>query len=544
MSRNLPFPKVVSVEQMQEAERSADASGLSYDEMMENAGRAVAEAVLDRAGGVGGKRILVLVGSGNNGGDSLVAAHHLLEAGARVAIYLTKARPASDKNWDRVRERADEIALASEDPERERLAGMLAGVDIVLDGVLGTGFRLPLKGTAKRVLGAVKRGLDEAERRPYIVSIDCPSGVDCDSGEAADECIPADLTVTLAAVKQGLIRFPGAAFVGELVAGDIGFAEDLRPLAELDAEYVTREGVAGWLPERPRNAHKGTFGRVVIAAGCVNFPGAAALAGLGAYRSGAGLVTLAVVPAVQPALIPLLPEATWILLPEELGVIAEAAADVLRANIERTQALLIGPGFGMEAETRAFLERLLERGATQARIGFIRDQTPDDGPELPPCVIDADGLKHLAAIEGWPERLPGVAILTPHPGEMAVLTGRRVQEIQADRLAAAKEWARRWGHVVVLKGAFTVVADPGGRAFVLPFATPALARAGTGDVLAGVIAGLRAQGLAPLRAAVLGGYLHGRAGELAAESLGATASVIAGDVAEHLPEAIASLSGR
>jgi NAD(P)H-hydrate epimerase len=300
-----------------------------------------------------------------------------------------------------------------------------------------------------------------------------------------------------------------------------------------------------WLPPRPLDSHKGTFGRALVVAGSVNFPGAAALAGLGAYRVGAGLVTLAAPAPVQALVAPQLPEATWILLPHELGVISDEAAEILKEEVSTSQAILLGPGFGQDPTTGAFLAEFLGggEGAPRSRIGFVHTEgRKGEAAALPPCVIDADGLKLLSKIDHWPTRLPRPTILTPHPGEMAVMTGSNKDEIQADRLAAARRWAAEWGHIVVLKGAFTVVASPEGMATIIPIATPALARAGTGDVLAGAIVGTLAQGVAPYGAAVLAAYLHARAGVLAGEAHGTTASVLAGEVAEALPEAIVELA--
>jgi NAD(P)H-hydrate epimerase len=238
-----------------------------------------------------------------------------------------------------------------------------------------------------------------------------------------------------------------------------------------------------------------------------------------------------------------------LLLPHELGVISAGAADVLTRNLERATALLIGPGFGLEETTGVFLAdfltgKLAARKAT-AHIGFVHDaspKTPDGNGLIPPLVLDADGLKLLAKIPDWHTGLPGTAVLTPHPGEMAVLTGLSVDEIQADRESIAARFAKEWGHVVVLKGAFTVVAAPDGRTTVIPVASAALARAGTGDVLAGLIAGLRAQGLNAFDAAVAGAWIHARAGLEAAEALGSTASVLAGDVLAAIPDVISDLT--
>jgi len=537
--------KIVTVEEMRAIESAADASGLTYAAMMENAGRSVAAAILERFPDVRGKRVAVLVGGGNNGGDGLVAAGYLAEAGAQLGVYLAAARPEDDANLARVRARGLLVAVAEEDQRARVLRNLMTTADIVLDALLGTGFRLPLRGAVKQVLAAAGKALEGRNEQPFVVALDCPSGMDCDTGEAAEETLRADLTVTLAAAKPGLFRFPGAERVGELFIADIGVPEGQAELAGAAVELASAAALAAWLPSRPRDAHKGTFGRALVVAGSVNFPGAAVLAGLAAYRVGAGLVTLGVPSAIHAIAAAQLPEATWIILPHELGVLSGGAADVLRQELESAEALLLGPGFGQDPATAAFLARLLgaEEVSHRGRIGFVQadGEVGRAGTRLPPTVVDADGLKLLVKIEGWPARLPAAAVLTPHPGEMSVLTGEAVADIQADRIGTARRWAETWGHVVVLKGAFTVVAAPGGEAMVLPFATPALARAGTGDVLAGAIVGLLAQGLPAFEAAVLAAFMHARAGEIAAAGLGTSASVLASEVADALPEAIAEL---
>lgn len=541
------MPKVVTVARMREIEQAADAAGLTYDQMMENAGRAVAGVVLDRIGEPAGKRIAILVGTGNNGGDGLVAGHYLAEAGAQVSAYLVGPRPDGDANLARLQSHGSLAATAADDQRHRVLRNLMATADVVIDAVLGTGFRLPLREAAQEALGTAAKALEARLRSPVVVALDCPSGMDCDSGEIAPEALRADVTVTLAAAKIGHFRFPGAAYVGDLVVADIGIPPKQRELAAVQVELATADLARPWLAARPLDAHKGTFGRSLIVAGSVNFPGAAALAGLAAYRVGAGLVTLAVPSPIQAFIAPQLPEATWILLPHELGVISEAAVEVLKDEMPVSQSLLLGPGFGQDRATASFLSRLLGAGETahRARIGFVREEGPkEEASALPPTVVDADGLKLLSSLDGWPGRLPRPSVLTPHPGEMAVMTGLPKDEIQRDRIAAATRWAAEWGHVVVLKGAFTVVASPEGAAMVIPVASPALARAGTGDVLAGAIVGLMAQGIGPYRSAVLGAFVHARAGVLAAEARGTTASVLAGDVAEAIPDAIVELEGK
>ncbi len=537
--------KIVTTDEMRAIEQAADASGLTYDQMMLNAGKSIADEIQTFLEEVDGLRVVILVGTGNNGGDGLVVGHHLDEAGAQVSIYQAKERSADDPHLKRLREKQLLIANAQDDQRHRVLKNLLASADVVIDAVLGTGFQLPLKGSAKELLSISKSELEKRESKPFVVAVDCPSGLDCDSGEITEEALKADLTVTLAAGKHGLYRFPGAEYVGKLVIGDIGISPSQKELSSVKLEVVEDKELVKWLPQRPSNAHKGTFGRVLVVAGSINFPGAAALAGEAAYRVGAGLVTMAVPATIQSLIAAHIPEATWLLLPHELGVISENALNVITSEIENTETLLIGPGFGLEDTTKAFLSGLfgIERHHQRGQIGFVHpEHTNAKTLSIPPCVIDADGLKLLSQLENWYSYLPKNAILTPHPGEMALMTGESINEIQEDRVAAARKWAKTWGHIVVLKGAFTVVAAPSGEATVIPIATPALARAGTGDVLAGAIAGFRAQGVEAYPSAILGSYIHGRAGEFAAEVVGTTASVLAGDVANALPSVLFDLA--
>lgn len=529
---------------MREVERAADAGGLTYEQMMQHAGRSVAQAVIERLGSVQGKQVLIVAGSGNNGGDGLVAGDLLAEAGAQVAVYLTKDRGEDDPHLARLHQRGAFVAVAGQDQRSRVLKLQLGKAEILLDAVLGTGFRLPLQGRAQETLRTLNQATAGLDRRPLVVAVDCPSGLDCDTGEVAAEAIAADLTVTLAAAKPGLFRPPGSRLVGELVIGDIGLPEDHPGLATVELEVAESSALRRWLPVRPTDSHKGTFGRVLIVAGSVAFPGAAALAARSAYLVGAGLVTLGVPAPVQAMIAGSLPEVTWIPLPHEDGALAAEAVEILRQHLPRSQALLLGPGFGESPATRDLMRGLLE-GRRSSRVGFLAEESSTESSpiELPACIVDADGLKLLAQIEDWPGLLPAPAVLTPHPGEMSVLTGDTKDAIQDDRLANATHWAAAWGHVVVLKGAFTVVAGGEAQATIIPVATPALARAGTGDVLAGVVAGLIAQGVPTYRAAVLAAYLHGRAGMLAARRVGNPASVLAGDVAASLPEALNEVLG-
>jgi len=542
--------KLVTVPEMRAIEQEADTNGLTYEKMMENAGYNLSREVLKLAYAQEEEeeiQVLGLVGPGNNGGDTLVALARLAEKGWTARAYLVHRKLTGDAQVKRLEEADGEIYLAEKDDGFQQLQAFLENADIVLDGVLGTGFKLPLKDEIGEVLAAVQGIVAEMEWPPSIIAVDCPSGVDCDTGQAAAQTVPADATVTMAAVKQGLLKLPAYDLGGELRVVSIGRLDDLKTWQAVKNEVADEGLVLPILPARPTDAHKGTFGTVLIAAGSVNYTGAALLAGKAAYRIGAGLVTLAVPASLHGALAGQFPEATWVLLPHEMGVIASGAADVLIKNLERATALLIGPGLGLEDTTRDFIANLLD-GASEkpahGRMGFVQNPGAKTDPKLvslPPLVFDADGLKLLAKLPDWPKLLPAPAILTPHPGEMSVLTGLATDEIQKDRLTVARKFAQEWGHVVVLKGAFTVIAAPDGRTTTIPVATPALARAGTGDVLAGLITGLRAQGVDAYDAARAGAWIHAQAGLTAAGFQGSTAAVMAGDVLEAIPDILANL---
>lgn len=514
--RSIPL---VTVDQMRAIEREGDARGVSYAEMMERAGSGTARAVLTLA--FQRKTVLGLIGSGNNGGDGLVALEYLARAGWKGRAYLVRPRPDDDILIQRVRNAGVEVHSAADDPDFSLLDEWLSVSEVLLDGVLGTGIQLPLKAEVELVLAHVRNFVP----LPFVVAVDCPSGVDCDSGEASPAAIPARLTVCMDAVKTGLLRFPAAALTGQLAVVPLGLPNNLAALEEVHDFVAHAAEVRSWMPARPANAHKGTFGTVLGIAGCEDYIGAAGLAAEAAYRIGAGLVRMSVIPVVRNALSGHLSEVTWLTLPAENGGIAAEAAQIVRAHLERVTALLVGPGFGSAAGTADFVQRL---------FSGKRD--------LPPTVLDADGLRLMARVEKWYEKLPPLSVLTPHPGEMSALTGLTTAEIQAERAGVARRFARQWGHVVLLKGAFTVVASPDGTVFHIPVASPALARAGSGDVLSGLIAGLLAQGVEPFKAAVAAAWLHASAGLIAEEHMGQSASVIAGDILRAVPQALARLS--
>lgn len=517
--------RIVTVEQMRAAEAAADASGYRYSEMMETAGRAVAEAVLARLEEPDRHKVVILAGSGNNGGDGLVCAHYLRNAGMAVAVYLTRTPPADDPKVSRLKERAVLVADADQDPEGIVLSRLLGSATVIIDALVGTGARLPLSARPAQVLGALHDRLSRPDARPMIVAVDCPSGMECDTGACDPLLVAADLTVTFAAWKRSFLAFPAHTSLGELVVADIGLGSFVSQQAPL---MMSAASAAEILPIRPRDAHKGTFGRALVVAGSRAFVGAAALAGEAAYRVGAGLVELSTPAEVWPILAGLVPEAIGLPLPSDEGALDGRALGPLRDASSRATATLVGPGLGSSSGVHALLAGCLE---AETGLAWAPGRV----------VIDAEGLRAVATVADWPRKLPASSVLTPHPGEFSALTGLSTREIQADRIGAVERAARTWGHVVLLKGAFTVMGSPDGALRVLPFAEPALARAGTGDVLSGLIVGLLAQGIAPFEAACAAGWLHGRAAELAVKRLGTATSVVARDVVAAMPAVLGEL---
>jgi hydroxyethylthiazole kinase-like uncharacterized protein yjeF len=531
--------KFVSVQEMISIEHEADRAGLSYSMMMENAGLGLAKVIHERYQLLLPGPVLGMVGSGNNGGDTLVALSHLANWGWQTCTYVARPRPEGDPLMARLINAKGLIVDGEEDLKFERLSSEIQNSVVFLDGVLGTGIHLPLRGRVGHVLAATRDTLAHLEQPPAVVAVDCPSGVDCDSGEAAPESFPADLTVTMAAMKRGLLAFPAYKYVGDLELVEIGLTDSLEIWRSIPRFVVDSDYVKNKLPQRKLDAHKGSFGTALVIAGSTNYTGAALLAGQAAYRSGVGLVTLAVPAPLHAVLAGHFPEATWLPLPDLDGAVSSDAVGIVMQNLDRPTAVLIGPGFGLAGTTRDFIAGLLEPGyATE----LMTKPGESISKHMPDMVIDADGLKLLAGIPDWEHCLSSQAVLTPHPGEMSVLTGMSVNEIQADRLGVAEHYARQWGHVVVLKGAFTIIASPDGQTGVIPVATPALARAGTGDVLAGLIVGLRAQGVDAFNSALIGSWIHAQAGLRAAAVLGSTTSVIAGDILQGVIDVIATLS--
>jgi NAD(P)H-hydrate epimerase len=346
------------------------------------------------------------------------------------------------------------------------------------------------------------------------------------------------------AVKQGMMETDAIGYCGEIVAIPIGF-ESVLPDWEKDLPVLLDETIIhSMLPRRPRTGHKGTFGKGLVVGGCANYSGAPYLAGKAAARVGAGLIQMGVPSFLHPVLAGSFPEATWLLLPEEEGVLSSSGVEILRKQFSEVDGILLGPGLGLEPTTGRLIQGLLQPQTKKSdHIGFLAGdpKSKKEKVHLPPLVIDADGLKLLSKIPIWYALLPEGTILTPHPGEMSILTGIHIDSIQANREEMAVQSAKEWNCVVVLKGAGTVIADPTGRMYRLPLATSALAHAGSGDVLAGLILGLRVQGIPSFESACAAVWIHGMAALSAVVEQGHPAAVLASDIIDRVGPVLASV---
>jgi len=514
--------KIVTAQQMREIDGKAAESGISTEYLMENAGRAVAEEIKEYIDFIAGKEILVLAGPGNNGGDALVAARYLHEWGAEATVYLLSERTSEDKNLKKLKGHGVPVVHLLKDTKYTKLKGLLSTAGIVIDGILGTGRARPLEGSFKDVLGRVNQ---EKLKRPHmaIVAVDIPTGLNADTGEVDHFCPQADLTVTLGLPKPGLYNFPGAERAGRLVIVDIGIPEALS--RDIKTDLITKTWARSAVPPRPASANKGTFGRMLAVVGSENYIGAAYLACMGAARVGAGVVTLSTAKSLQPILASKLTEVTYTPLPEsEKGTLSDKASAAILSILPYYRIMLMGCGLGQHEQTKEFVKNILF-----------------NLPEKPPMlVLDADALNILSESHAWWKKLPPGTIVTPHAGEMARLLGISIEKVQSNRLELTRKAAADWQKIVVLKGAYTVLAEPSGRARISGAANAGLASAGTGDVLAGAIAGLAAQGIPLFDAAALGVYLHAGAGEMVKDELGDT-GMLASDLLPALPKVIKGL---
>lgn len=483
--RGPTFDRVVDAAEM----RALEAHSPPGVNLMQNAGQAIAAAVLRRTGSLGGKFVVVLVGPGDNGGDALIASAHLAATGARVTAWASRERPhdalvtAATSRGVRWRVWTGDPGPLTQDVRQARC---------LVDGLLGIGSSPPLRGPIADILAALPM-----VARLKRFAVDIPSGVDADTGAADPLAFRAHLTLATGPVKLGALLHPAVDFAGRQIALDIGLPSDVY--APLRTSLIDGRTVRRLLPARPLDGHKGTFGRLAIVAGSSRYRGAAALATVAALRAGAGLVTLASVEPACAVTAALAPAATFVPLAASPSGQLDATLANVAASFARPTALLLGPGLGRSDSSDALVYGLLDTLADT------------------PTVIDADGLNALADRFDLLETLSPGCVLTPHPGELARLRRLASPPEGRERLAAARDLAAKTCATVVAKGSPTFVCA-GDRTWILARPNPALAGAGSGDVLAGAIASLMAQGLKATEAARLGVWLHSRAARIAGGS--------------------------
>ncbi len=513
--------KVVDAVQMREIDRrTIEDFGLASAVLMERAGLSVVKRITDLFDP--SRKVVVLAGGGNNGGDGLVAARLLHNAGWDVRAFVVSPRDGLSRDCLGQFETALKMGVrieAEKIPSPRELSGA-----VVVDALVGTGLNKPLRDGLSLLVKRVNRA------RTDVVAVDIPTGISADTGRIMGTAVKADVTVTFGLPKRGHLFHPGAGYSGRLFVEDIGFPPALLNAADLRLELVEQARVPGLLPPRNRNSHKGDYGHVFVAGGSPGKTGAPLLCAKAALRCGAGLVTIGVPDTIITSLSASVLEEMTMPLPSTPrgGLSGEGTGAVLEFLRSKADVLAIGPGLSTEVET----------------VGFVLE-TVAGSPV--PLVIDADGLNALSSLgrrgaASFLRELRSPAVLTPHPGEMARLLGTDVADVSGDPVAAARGLASEAGVHVVLKSVPVVTAAPDGRCFINTTGNPGMATAGTGDVLTGVVASLMAQGLTPLHAAVAGVFLHGLSGDLAA-AVRTEHALTAGDLVEGLPGALGCLLG-
>ena len=521
--------KVLTAAQMRETDRlTTERYGVSSIQLMENAGAAIADFLRERFVEIARRRIVVLCGKGNNGGDGLVVARLLKDSGCAPKVFLFANPSAVEgdaavnlKRWQQAR---GELQLVTSQAEWESARPALGEADLIIDALLGTGLRGPVEGLLAAVIENLNAEREKSGGKAQVVAVDMPSGLASDAEDFGGPVVAADFTVTLTAPKLGQLILPRSSRCGVLVVRQIG-----TPLELLESDphlkiHWIEPGEFRPLPlVRDPAANKGTYGHALIVAGSLGKSGAAILAARGTLRAGAGLVTVATPEGVLPIVAAGMPEMMTVpLVATESGTASLRNLDCQRFTeiLKGKSVLAIGPGLSMQQETQQFIRTVV--GETEL-----------------PVVLDADGLNAYAgAADHLNQRRTPTIVLTPHPGEMARLLGVTTKDVQARRLDVALEAAARWRAYVILKGFHTILATPTGQAYINTTGNPGMATGGTGDALTGILAGLTAQfGIEEwARVLSLGVYLHGLAGDIAASRVG-EAPLIASDLIEAIPEA-------
>ncbi|RQD76273.1 MAG: NAD(P)H-hydrate dehydratase [Candidatus Syntrophonatronum acetioxidans] len=509
--------KVVTGEKMREMDnRAMEEYGIPGIVLMENAGLRVVEEIIKRYS-LQNLRVIIACGRGNNGGDGFVIARHLINKGIRTEVYALAReedyRGDALANYLILKNMGIKIKYMLEEKDLDILEIDLSHATLLVDALLGTGLSSEVKGLPGEVINRINLS------SVPVISVDIPSGVQADTGQILGRGVKAQQTVTFALPKQGLFLYPGAALAGEVTVGDISMPREVMEDEEVKVNLVTMSFVQECLPLRPACSHKGTYGRIFLVGGSPGLTGAVALAGEAALKSGSGLVTVGIPRSLNPILEVKLTEVMTLPLPEdEENFLAEEGLDQVLEQLGQCDAGGFGPGVYPRRSAQSLLEGIIKNAPV-------------------PLVIDAGGLALLAKNMKILREASAPLVLTPHPGEMARLMNTSSQEVEKNRLSVARDFARAWQVVLVLKGAHTIVALPSEEIYINTTGNPGMASGGTGDVLTGIIAGLIGQGLSPEEAAVAGTYLHGLAGDMAVSDQG-EAGLTALDLLYCLPGAL------
>lgn len=508
--------KVVTAQEMRDIDRiTIKEYGIPGLVLMARAGLAVASRVREL---YPEKKTTVICGGGNNGGDGLVAARELFNRGFKVNVLMFAKKNSLSPDCNAQYQIARKTGVPIE--FRKTLKGSDLHGAVIIDAVFGTGLSRHVEGNIAGVFAHLNKS------GAPVISVDIPSGISSDTGEILGDAVRADCTVTFGLPKRGHFLYPGADYTGRLFVEDIGFPWNLINSDELRLESLDGETVSRLLPARQKDSHKGDYGHVLVVAGSKGKTGAALMAANACLRSGAGLVTLAAPESLADIFQSRATEEMIIPLPDDgSGMLAfEAADEILKFAFERADVIAVGPGIGVSVDTGKIISELVLKSTI-------------------PLVIDADGINSLGGESRILRKAKSPVILTPHPGEMARLLkvteyGRR--DIAKDRINAALSFSKQTGAYLILKGAPTIIASPEGNAFINTTGNPGMATAGSGDVLTGIIASLLGQGINPLEASVSGVFIHGLAGDIAAQKTGEH-SLIASDIIRHLPDAFIQL---
>jgi hydroxyethylthiazole kinase-like uncharacterized protein yjeF len=508
---------VATTDQMRGIDRAAiEADGLPGIALMENAGRGVADEILSRFPDLAPGDVVVAVGRGNNGGDGLVVARHLAGTGVEPLVFSVgdpeELTGDALVNWNVFRAGGRGAWVVEGEGDVDEFRRAVERAAVVVDALLGTG----VSGEPWGLFAPVIRAVNDCPA--FVVAVDVPSGLDSTTG-GAGLAVRADLTVTFGCPKTGLFLPPGYLLAGEVVTAPIGVNPER--FAEVRAFLAEPGDAAPYFDPPPPDTHKGGRGTVGLLAGCRDYSGAAGLASLAACRAGAGLVTLCATASTLLLVKPAMLGVTSVELPDEAGFVSHHGAETALARLNSGDAAVVGPGLGADE----CVARTLERVLPAIRV---------------PLVVDADGL-NTTGLDVL-KRIKAPLVITPHPGEAGRLLGFSADEVNADRLGCARSLAAEVGGVCLLKGYRTVVASADGAACFIPTGDWRMAVGGSGDVLSGVLGALLARGVEPFSAAVAGAYLHGLAGELAAEGVGDW-SVSPEDILEAVPGAVEAVRG-